>query len=174
MMNNVLKKIQTRNQKINKKKSSNTGICSSKKRNNFNKIYVEHKNFHIDLNTNKKQDLMEIVEEIIDLDSKMRFVAIIDLRGNIVEAIMKTGKTSLKTQKEEEHFCKQVALRRKMRYEFNRHLGKVRYVHVEREKVTQLVIYSKRKTIYFTVEPELSINKKLQLIMKVKKISSYL
>ncbi len=57
---------------------------------------------------------MEIAEEIIDLDSKMRFVAIIDLKRNIVEAIMKTGKTSLKTQKEEEHFCKQVAMRRKM------------------------------------------------------------
>ncbi len=121
----------------------------------------------------KKLDLLKLVEKIIDLDSKMRFVAIIDLKGNILEAIMKTGKTSLKTQKEEEHFCKQVAQRRKMRYEFNRHLGKVRYVHVEREKVTQLVIYSKRKTLYFTVEPELSINKKLSLIMKIKKITSH-
>lgn len=119
-------------------------------------------------------DLLKIVEEIIDLDPKMRFVAIIDLKGKIIEAIMKTGKTSLKTQKEEEHFCRQVAQRRKMRFEFNRHLGKVRYVHVEREKVTQLVIYSKRKTIYFTVEPELSINKKLRLIMKIKKITSNL
>jgi len=126
------------------------------------------------LNISKKPDLLKIVEDIIDLDSKMRFVAIIDLKGKIVEAIMKTGKTSLKTQKEEEHFCKQVAMRRKMRYEFNRHLGKVRYVHVEREKVTQLVIYSKRKTTYFTVEPELSINKKLQLILRVKKITSHL
>jgi hypothetical protein len=122
----------------------------------------------------KNLDLLKIVEEIIDLDPKMRFVAIIDLKGKIIEAIMKSGKTSLKTQKEEEHFCKQVAQRRKMRYEFNRHLGKVRYVHVEREKVTQLVIYSKRKTIYFTVEPELSINKKLRLIMKIKKITSNL
>jgi len=126
------------------------------------------------LNVSKKPDLLEIVEEIIDLDSKMRFVAIIDLKGKILEAIMKTGKTSLKTQKEEEHFCKQVAMRRKMRFEFNLHLGKVRYVHVEREKVTQLVIYSKRKTTYFTVEPELSINKKLQLILKVKTITSHL
>ncbi|MFB5631086.1 MAG: DUF6659 family protein [Nitrosopumilaceae archaeon] len=122
----------------------------------------------------KTLDLLKIVEEIIDLDPKMRFVAIIDLKGKILEAIMKTGKTSLKTQKEEEHFCRQVALRRKMRFEFNKHLGKVRYVHVEREKVTQLVIYSKRKTIYFTVEPELSINKKLRLIMKIKKITSNL
>jgi len=122
----------------------------------------------------KKLDLLKMVEAIRDLDSKMRFVAIIDLKGNIVESIMKTGKTSLKNQKEEEHFCKQVSQRRKMRNEFNKNLGKVRYVHVEREKVTQLVIYSKRKTIYFTVEPELSITKKLRLIMRIKKISSHL
>ncbi len=119
----------------------------------------------------KKPNILKIVEAIRDLDSKMRFVAIIDLKGNIVESIMKTGKTSLKTQKEEEHFCKQVSHRRKMRNEFNKNLGKVRYVHVEREKVTQLVIYSKRKTVYFTVEPELSINKKLRLIMRIKKIA---
>ena len=135
---------------------------------------MERKNFHIDLNHPKKSDLLDIVEDIIDLDPKMRFASIIDLKGNILEAIMKSGKTSLKTQKEEEHFCRQVALRRKMRHEFDRHLGKVRYVHVEREKVTQLVIYAKRKTIYFTVEPELSINKKLRLIMKIKKMTSHL
>ena len=126
------------------------------------------------MNYRKKSDLLELVEDIIDLDPKMRFASVIDLNGKILEAIMKSGKTSLKTQKEEEHFCRQVAKRRKMRHEFDRHLGKVRYVHVEREKVTQLVVYTKRKTIYFTVEPELSINKKLRLVMKIKKMTSHL
>ena len=126
------------------------------------------------MNKPKKSKLLELVEDIIDLNPKMRFVAIIDLKGNIVESIMKSGKTSLKTQKEELHFCQQVAKRRKMRHEFDRPLGKVRYVHVERKKVTQLVIYSKRKTIYFTVEPELSINKKLQLVMRIKKLTTHL
>ncbi len=114
---------------------------------------------------------MEVVEDIIDLDPKMRFAAIVDPKGNIVEAIMKTGKTSLKTQKEEEHFCKQIAQRRKMRKEFDKHLGKVRYVHVERERVTQMVIYTKRKSIYFTMEPELSITKKIQIVTRIKKMT---
>lgn len=126
------------------------------------------------MNKPKKSKLLELVEDIIDLNPKMRFVAIIDLKGNIVESIMKSGKTSLKTQKEELHFCQQVAKRRKMRHEFDRPLGKIRYVHVERQKVTQLVIYSKRKTIYFTVEPELSINKKLQLVVQIKKLTTHL
>ncbi len=94
-----------------------------------------------------KIDLLKLVESMINLDPKMRFAAIIDTKGNIREAIMKSGKTSLKTQKEEEHFCKQVAQRRKMRREFDRTLGKVRYVHVEREKVTQMVTYAKRNTV---------------------------
>jgi len=117
---------------------------------------------------------MEVVEDIIDLDPKMRFAAIVDYKGNIIEAIMKTGKTSLKTQKEEEHFCKQVAQRRKMRKEFDKHLGKVRYVHVERERVTQMVIYTKRKSIYFTMEPELSITKKIQIVTRIKKMTAQL
>jgi hypothetical protein len=120
----------------------------------------------------KKSDLLKIVEDIINLDPKMRFAAIIDSKGNIREAIMKGGKTSLKTQKEEEHFCKQVAQRRTMRKEFDRSLGKVRYVHVEREKVTQMVAYTKRNIIYFTMEPEMSIEKKIRIVTKIKKIAS--
>jgi len=116
-------------------------------------------------------DLLEIVQKILDLDSKMRFAAIIDTKGNIREAIMKAGKTSLESQKEEEHFCKQVAQRRTMRKEFDRTLGKVRYVHVEREKVSQMVIYTKRNIVYFSMEPEMPINTKIRLITKIKKIT---
>ena len=119
-----------------------------------------------------KIDFLNIVEDIINLDPKMRFAAIIDSKGNIREAIMKSGKTSLKSQKEEEHFCKQVAQRKAMRKEFNKSLGKVRYVHVEREKVTQMVIYTKRNTLYFTMEPEMPIDTKIRLITRIKKIAA--
>lgn len=116
--------------------------------------------------------LRKVAEEIIDLDTKMRFVGIIDLKGSIVEGIMKKGKTSLESQKEDEHFCRQVAERRKMRTEFDKNLGKVRYVHVERENVTQLVVYTKKNTILVTIEPELDIKKKMQIVNSIKKIAS--
>jgi len=119
-----------------------------------------------------KLDLLDIVQKILNLDSQMRFAAIIDSKGKIREAIMKTGKTSLESQKEEEHFCKQVAQRRAMRQEFNKSLGKVRYVHVEREKVSQMVIYTKRNIVYFAMEPEMPINTKIRLITKIKKITA--
>lgn len=126
------------------------------------------------MNPYKSDSLLELVEDVISLDAKMRFAAVIDPKGNIKEAIMKSGKTSLKSQKEEEHFCSQVAERRKMRKEFDRSLGKVRYVHVEREKVTQMVIYTKKYTIYFTMEPEMSIDMKIRIINKIKKMTSSL
>lgn len=122
--------------------------------------------------SSKHEALRKVAEKIIDLDPKMRFVGIIDLKGNIIEGIMKKGKTSLESQKEDEHFCRQVAERRKMRKEFDKKLGKVRYVHVERENVTQLVVYTKKNTILVTVEPELDIKKKMQIVNSIKKLAS--
>ena len=120
-------------------------------------------------NGNGNAHLIPIVEDILSIDPGMRFAAIIDLRGNITEAIMKEGKTSLKTQKEEEHFCKQVALRRKMRKQFDKSLGPVDYVHIEREKVTQIVVYPRRKTVYVTIEPNMDIKRKLEIVELIKK-----
>tara|TARA_B100000745_G_scaffold157773_1_gene103295 strand:+ start:997 stop:1371 length:375 start_codon:yes stop_codon:yes gene_type:complete len=116
--------------------------------------------------------LLDIIEEVVKIDSHMRFAAIIDLKGNIIEGIMKEGKTSLESQKQEEHFCQQVADRRKMRQEFDKPLGKVRYVHVEREKVTQFVIYAKRKTLFVSMEPELPIARKMKIINSIKRITA--
>ena len=118
-----------------------------------------------------RQNLLEIVEKIVALDSNMRFASIIDHNGNILEGIMKEGKCSLESQKQEEYFCKQVAKRRNMRKEFDRQLGKVRYVHVERERVTQFAIYTRRKIVFVTLEPELTIQRKMKIVNSIKRIT---
>ena len=94
----------------------------------------------------------------------MRFASILDLKGNIIEGIMKDRKTSLESQKQQEKFCKDAAKARKMREAYDKKLGKVRYVHTERENVTQITVYIKKYTIFITMEPELSVNKKLQIM----------
>ena len=104
----------------------------------------------------------------------MRFVAIIDLKGNVLEAIMKEKKTSLETQKQQEKFCKDSAKARLMREYYDESLGKTRYAHIERENVTQIYLYPQKSTIFVTMEPELSIDKKMSIITKIKKISSNL
>jgi hypothetical protein len=136
----------------------------------LDKVYLSNLKLasHILKKSNHKTNLIPIVEDILSVDPGMRFAAIIDLKGNISEAIMKEGKTSLKSQKEEEHFCKQVALRRKIRNEFNKSLGQVNYVHIEREKVTQIVVYPKRKTVYVTMEPDVDMIRKLEIVKLIK------
>ena len=120
----------------------------------------------------KETQLLKVAEDVLALNTAMRFAAILDLKGNIIEGIMKDRKTSLESQKQQEKFCKDAAKARKMREAYDKKLGKVRYVHTERENVTQITVYVKKFTIFITMEPELSVNKKLQIVTKVKAIAS--
>jgi len=126
------------------------------------------------MNQTKDEQLLNVAENILGLNNAMRFASILDLKGNIIEGIMKDRKTSLESQKQQEKFCKDAAKARKMREAYDKKLGKVRYVHTERENVTQITVYIKKYTIFITMEPELSVNKKLQIITKIKKMSTHL
>ena len=122
----------------------------------------------------KDEQLLNIAENILAFNTAMRFAGILDLKGNIIEGIMKDRKTSLESQKQQEKFCKDAAKARKMREAYDKKLGKVRYVHTERENVTQITVYVKKYTIFITMEPELSVNKKLQIVTKIKKMAAHL
>ena len=90
-----------------------------------------------------QQELQEIVTKIFKLNKKIRFVAVISDSGK----------------------------RKKMRQEFNKSLGKVRFVNVERENISQIVTYNKSKSVFVTIEPELTVNIKSLLVSKIKKIT---
>ena len=126
------------------------------------------------MNQTKDEQLLNVAENILALNTAMRFASILDLKGNIIEGIMKDRKTSLESQKQQEKFCKDAAKARKMREAYDKKLGKVRYVHTERENVTQITVYVKKYTIFITMEPELSVNKKLQIVTKIKKMAAHL
>ena len=126
------------------------------------------------MNQTKDEQLLKVVENILTLNTAMRFASILDLKGNIIEGNMKDRESSLESQKQQEKFCKDAAKARKMREAHDRKLGKVRYVHTERENVTQITVYVKKYTIFITMEPELSVNKKLQIVTKIKTIASKL
>ena len=67
-------------------------------------------------------------------------------------------------------FVRMLQKEKKMRCEFDKSLGKVRYINVERENITQIVTYINSKSIFVTIEPELTITSKELLISKIKKI----
>ena len=117
----------------------------------------------------EKVQLASVISRIFKLNKKIRYVAIISDSGKVLSSEMKLDKHSLLRQHNEEKFCKDVVKRKKMRQEFDKSLGKVRYVNVERENITQIVTYINSKTIFVTIEPELTVLSKEQLISKIKK-----
>ena len=117
----------------------------------------------------EKTKLQNITSKLFKLNRKIRFVAIISDNGKILFAAMKSEKHSLLKQENEEKFCKDVVKRKKMRQELDKSLGKVRFVNVERENITQIVTYINSKSVFVTIEPELTINSKELLISKIKK-----
>ena len=102
---------------------------------------------------------------------KIRFIAIIHKNGKILKSEMRAEVPSLLKTKNEEKFCQDVTARRKMREEFDKSLGKVRFVNVERENISQIVMYAKTKSLFVTVEPEISIADKTKIISQIKKLT---
>ena len=121
-----------------------------------------------------KTELDSIIQIIGKLHKKIRFVAIINKNGKILKTEMRDEVPSLLKNKNEEKFCQDVTTRRKMREEFDKTLGKVRFVNVERENISQIVMYAKTKSLFVTVEPEISIKDKTKIISQIKKITSTL
>ena len=122
----------------------------------------------------KTNDLDMLIQKIGKLHKKIRFVAIIDKNGKILKTEMRDEVPSLLKTKNEEKFCQDVTIRRKMREEFDKSLGKVRFVNVERENISQIVMYAKTKSLFVTVEPEISINDKTKVISQLKKLTANL
>ena len=108
-----------------------------------------------------KDEFDPLLKKIGKLNKKIRFIAIIHKNGKILKSEMRDEVPSLLKTKNEEKFCQDVTARRKMREEFDKSLGKVRFVNVERENISQIVMYAKTKSLFITVEPEnLGANKK--------------
>jgi hypothetical protein len=51
------------------------------------------------MNQTKDEQLLNVAENILALNNAMRFASILDLKGNIIEGIMKDRKTSLESQR---------------------------------------------------------------------------
>ena len=122
----------------------------------------------------EKNELNLLIKKIGKLHKMIRFVAIINKNGKIIKSEMRDEVPSLLKTKNEEKFCQDVTVRRKMREEFDKTLGRVRFVNVERENISQIVMYAKTKSFFVTVEPEISINDKTKIISQIKKLTANL
>ena len=81
------------------------------------------------------EELEKICQNITNLDPKMRSCRIINSRGHLVAGGMKKGLLSLEAQKQDEMMFMELALRVRMRHEFDKEFGEVHFSMSYRDKV---------------------------------------
>ncbi len=82
----------------------------------------------------KIHDYFKLCAKIKESDPKIRFVGVINERGRLVAGGMKEGVKPLESQKEDDMLFMELALKVKMRKEFDRQLGVVNFAMSQREK----------------------------------------
>jgi len=91
----------------------------------------------ITLLTDKTRDYQNICDQIKKLD-KVRFAGVINERGKLIEGGLKDGIAPLSSEKDDEMLFMELVLRVKMRQEFDKQLGKVKFAMALRDRVLEM------------------------------------
>ena len=81
------------------------------------------------------EELEKLCKKITKLDPKMRSARLINSRGHLMAGGMKEGLMSLEAQKQDEMMFMELALRVRMRHEFDKEFGVVHFSMSYRDKV---------------------------------------
>lgn len=100
-----------------------------------------------------------LCKKVGELDPKIRFVGVINERGHLVAGGMMEGKQPLEDTKKDEMLYMELALRVRMRQEFDKELGPVRFALSYRDKVIVLSFPLGKEIMLVSAEKELDFYK---------------
>jgi hypothetical protein len=99
-------------------------------------------------------DYTKICDSIMTMDSKIRFAGVINERGRLVAGGMKENIEPLENQKDDEMIFMELALRVKMRKEFDKQLGNVNFALASRERALAMSFLLGEDILYVVAEPD--------------------
>ncbi len=102
----------------------------------------------------KIYDYTKICNSILSLDPKIRFVGVINERGRLVAGGMKENVEPLESEKDDEMIFMELALRVKMRKEFDKQLGAVNFAMASRERALAISAIINDDILYVVSEPD--------------------
>jgi len=102
----------------------------------------------------KIYDYSRICSAILDVDQQIRFVGVINDRGRLVAGGMRENVEPLENEKDDEMMFMELALRVKMRKEFDRQLGRVQFAMALREHALAISFLLNDDILYVVAEPE--------------------
>ncbi len=99
-------------------------------------------------------DYNKICDTIKNLEPKVRFAGVINGRGRLVAGGMRKGVEPLESEKDDEMLFMELALRVKMRKEFDKQLGPVRFALASRERALAMSFLINDDILYVAAEPD--------------------
>ena len=99
-------------------------------------------------------DYPQICKSILLIDPKIRFAGIINERGRLIAGGMKENVAPLENEKDDEMLFMELALRVKMRKEFDKQLGCVNFALASRERALAISFLINDDILYVVSEPD--------------------
>lgn len=99
-------------------------------------------------------DYNKLCKDISCVDSKIRFVGVINDKGRLVAGGMKDGVEPLESEKDDEMLFMELALRVRMRREFDKQLGNVKFAMSLREKALAMSFPIGFDSLYVVAESD--------------------
>jgi hypothetical protein len=112
-------------------------------------------------------DYNKICNDIKSLDPKIRFAGIINERGRLVAGGMKENVEPLENEKDDEMIFMELALRVKMRKEFDKQLGTVNFALASRERALAISFPIGNDILYVVSEPDADYGTLPKKILKI-------
>ena len=112
-------------------------------------------------------DYEKLCESAKKADSKIRFAGLINSRGRLIAGGMVSSKKALEDEKKDEMLFMELALRVKMRSEFNTELGKVKFSMSLREKLIVMSFPIKNDILMVSMERKTQFEKIAFKILKL-------
>jgi len=115
----------------------------------------------------KIYDYDKICNSIHSIDPKIRFAGVINERGRLVAGGMKENVEPLESEKDDEMIFMELALRVKMRKEFDKQLGPVNFAMASRERALAISVIINNDILYVVSEPDTDYGMLPKQILKI-------
>ena len=102
----------------------------------------------------KTYDYAKICESVYEADSKIRFAGVINEQGRLIAGGMRKDVKPLENEEDDETIFMELALRVKMRKEFDRQLGTVNFAMASRKRALVISVIIEDDILYVVSEPD--------------------
>ena len=109
-------------------------------------------------------------KEIFKLNVNIKYFALIDLEGRIIAENSKSSMSFVETDADRIMFYHQIGTRRTKREDFDDVFGETSYIHIQRKKIQQLIVYLPATTIYLMIDNKAKPNKMINLVHGLQNI----